>query len=115
MPNIGNRTVHKETWWIVCLTALFNICKEIGVKLDNNHWYERVPKLVETSHEGKVTILWNLQVQTDRTIRNIKPDIMMRDNEKWTCMLTDVAIWGDRNVIKKKAEKIIKYKDLIQK
>jgi hypothetical protein len=37
----------------------------------------------------------------------------MRDNEKGTCMLIDVAIPGDRNVIKKEAEKIIKYKDLI--
>ena len=27
-------------------------------------------------------------------------------------MLTDVAIPGDRNVIKKEAEKILKYKDL---
>jgi hypothetical protein len=30
-------------------------------------------------------------------------------------MLTDVAIAGDRNVIKKEAEKILKYKDLIIK
>jgi len=28
-------------------------------------------------------------------------------------MLIDVAISGDRNVIKKEAEKILKYKDLI--
>jgi len=35
--------------------------------------------------------------------------IIIRDNEKGTCMLTDVAISGDRNVIKKEAEKIIKY------
>jgi hypothetical protein len=52
-------------------------------------------------------------VQTDRTIPNNKPDIIIRDNEKGTCMLIDVAIPGDRNVIEKEAEKIIKYKDLI--
>jgi hypothetical protein len=40
------------------------------------------------------------------------PDIIIRDNEKGTCMLIDVAISGDRNVIKKEAEKILKYKDL---
>jgi len=28
------------------------------------------------------------------------------------CILIDVAISGDRNVIKKEAEKILKYKDL---
>ena len=54
---------------------------------------------------------WNQQVQTDRTIPNHKPDII-RDNEKGTCMLIDVGISGDRNVIKKEAEKILKYKDL---
>ena len=69
-------------------------------------------KSVETSQGGKLTILWNQQVHTDRTIPNNKPDIIIRDNEKGTCMLIDVAISGDRNVIKKEAEKILKYKDL---
>ena len=72
---------------------------------NNNNWYEHVPKSVETSQGGKVTILWNQQVQTDRTIPNSKPDITIRDNEKGTCMLLDVAISGDRNVIKKKPRK----------
>jgi hypothetical protein len=36
----------------------------------------------------------------------------MRDNEKGTCSLIDVAISGDRNVIKKAVEKFLKYKDL---
>ena len=43
---------------------------------------------------------------------NNKPDIIIRDNEAGTCMLIDVAISGDINVIKKEAEKILKYKDL---
>jgi len=76
------------------------------------HWYEHVPKSVETSYGGKVTILWNQQVQTDRNLPNNKPNIIIRDNEKRTCMLIDVAISGDRNVITKEADKILKYKDL---
>jgi hypothetical protein len=52
-------------------------------------------------------------VQTDRTVHNKKPDIIIRDNEKRKYMFTDVAISGDRNVIKKEAEKILKCKDLI--
>jgi len=59
-----------------------------------------------------ITILWNQQVQTDRTIPNNKPDIIVHDNEKGTCMLIDVAMSGDRNVIKKEADKILNYKDL---
>ena len=74
--------------------------------------YEHVPKSVETIQGGKVTMLWNQQVQTDRTIRNNKPNIIIRDNGKGTCMLIDVAILGDRNVIKKEGEKILNYKGL---
>jgi len=96
----------------VCAQLHFNICKETGVQLDKQHWYEHVPKSVETGQGGNVTILWNQLVQTDRTIPNNKPDIIIRDNEKRTCMLIDVAISGDRNVIKKEAEKILNYKDL---
>ena len=71
-----------------------------------------MPELVEKIQGCKVTILWNQQVQTDRTIPNNKPDIIIRDNEKGTCVLIDVAISGDRNVIKKEDEKILKYNDL---
>jgi hypothetical protein len=61
-----------------------NVCsrKEIRVKLDNEHWYRHVPKLVERSIEGKIILLWNQQVQTDRTILNNIPDIIIGDNEK---------------------------------
>jgi hypothetical protein len=59
---------------------------------------------LETGQGGIVTILRHQQVQTDRTIPNNKPDIIIRDNEKRTCMLINVAVSGDRNVIKKEAK-----------
>jgi len=86
----------------VCAQLNFNICKETAVQLKKKHWYEHEPKSVETSQGGKVTIWWNLQVQTDRPIPNNKPDIIISDNENGTCMLIDAAISGDRNVMKKK-------------
>ena len=52
-------------------------------------------------------------MRTDRTIPNNKPDIIIRDNKQGTCRLIDVAIPGERNVIKKEAKKILKYKDLL--
>ena len=69
-----------------------------------------MPKSVDTSQGGKV--LWNQQVQTDRTNPNNKPGIIIRDNKKGTRMLIDVAISGDRNLIKKEAEKILKDKTI---
>jgi hypothetical protein len=64
-----------------------NVCKEIGVKLDKKPWYDYVPKSVKTSNEGKVTILWNQQVGTNRTIPNNKPDIIIHDDKRgtWVC------------------------------
>jgi hypothetical protein len=70
---------------------------------------KHVPKSVETSHEGKLNKLWN-ELQTDRTIPNDKPENTIRDNEKG--MPINAAISGDRNVIKKQAKKILKYKNL---
>jgi len=55
-----------------------------GVQPDKKHCYGHVTKLVETSKGVKVTILWNQQVHTDRTIPNNKPDIIIRDNEGGT-------------------------------
>ena len=67
----------------VCAQLHFNMCNETGVQMDKKHWFEHEPKSVETSK-----------------------------GSKGTCMLIDVAISRDRNVIKKEAEKILKYKNL---
>jgi hypothetical protein len=53
--------------------SLYYLNKEIFVIIiiiikDKGHWYEHVPQSAETSQEEKVTILWNQEVQTDRTI-----------------------------------------------
>jgi len=76
------------------------------------NWYENVSKSVETGQGGNVTLLWKWKVQTERTIPKNKPDIIIRGNGKRTCMLIDVAISRERNVITKGAENILNYKDL---
>jgi len=95
----------------VCALLHFNICKEIGAKSESEQWHDRVPKLVERSHGGKVIMLWDVQVQTDRTVPNSKPDSIVCGNERGTRVLIDGAIGGGRNVIKREAEKILKYRD----
>jgi len=92
------------------------IQKEIWVKLDNEHLYKHVRKLVERNPEGNVTLLWNEQAWTDRTIPNNKPDIIIGDNEKGTYMLKFIAIsWYHvyMNLIKKEILKVWKYKSRI--
>jgi len=52
-------------------------------------------------------------VQIGRTIPKNKPDIIIHDTDKGTCLVIDVAISGDdRNVIKKEAKEILLYADL---
>ena len=51
-------------------------------------------------------------MQTNRTVPNYQVNIRIRNNEKGTRILKDVEISGVRNVIKKEAEKILKYNDL---
>ena len=79
-----------------CAQLLFNISKEIKAKLDNEHWYGNVPKSNVSSHECEVAILRKKQVQTDRTLSNNKPDIIIRDNKKGTCMLTCCSSWWQK-------------------
>jgi len=81
------------------------------VKFDNEHWDEHLPKSVETSCEGKVTVLCNQNVQTDRTVSNDKSDSIIHDNEKGTCRQSHIFS-GDKNVIKKEAGKILNYNDI---
>jgi hypothetical protein len=79
-----------------------------GKIVDNEHWYVLILKSVERSHESKVTILWTQQEKSDKTIPNNKWDILIRDNDKRTCVLIEFPNSGDRNVIKKQAEKMLK-------
>jgi len=48
-----------------------------------------------------------------QTIPNNQMDVIIHDNKKGTCILIDAAIPKDRNVIKKAAEKILKYIKLL--
>ena len=73
---------------------------------------ERYQELLPPPHGNNNNNNNNNNNKIDRTVPNNKPDIIIRDNEKGTCALIDVAISGDRNVIKEEDEKILKYKDL---
>jgi hypothetical protein len=56
MPNVGKRTIHKETQSVFSY-ILHYARKEGVVLLYKEHWYGLLLKSVEISPEGKVTIL----------------------------------------------------------
>jgi hypothetical protein len=58
------------------------------------------------------TVLWNQGIQTDREVLANRPDIIIKNKKDKTCLMIDVAIPLDKNIIQKEAEKKLKYKNL---
>jgi hypothetical protein len=52
---------------------------------------------VSRRFEEKVTVLWNQQLQTERTLPNNKPDITLRENEKGTLLLRETGMLQERS------------------
>jgi hypothetical protein len=92
----------------VCTHLHYSIRKKLGTETAEN-WYSHIPKPV-TEHED-VTVLRNQGIQTDIEVLANRPDIIIKNKDK-TCLLIDVAIPSDKNVIQKEAEKKLKYKNL---
>ena len=87
-------------WWIL---------KHLGVKVTES-WTTHVPQ--DTTIHGDVTIMWDKAIPTDKKVKCNRPDITIHDRKKRECYLVDVTIPVCTNILKKEAEKIIKYRDL---
>jgi hypothetical protein len=87
----------------------YSICKAIGIETTDK-WYTQTPKPVN-EHED-LTVLWNQGVHTGREVTANRPDTVIKNKKRKTCILIDVAIPADRNVTLKEAEKKLKYNSL---
>ena len=70
----------------------------------NPKWYEH--QLETVTENEKVTILRDMEVHTDKTIKSNNPDIIIKDKQEKTCMLIDMAIPSDQNASVNVAETI---------
>ena len=84
----------------------WKISKEFGIEV-KERWYEHEPKTV--NENDSVTILWDMPIHTDRTIAANRPDIVLKNKENKTCLVTDITILLDTNTSVKTTEKLIKY------
>jgi hypothetical protein len=48
-------------------------------------------------------VLWNQAVNTDKEVTANRPDIIIKTKKRKKCILIDVAIPADRNVMQKEA------------
>ncbi|KAL1256585.1 hypothetical protein QQF64_012130 [Cirrhinus molitorella] len=85
------------------------ICKELGVEVPDK-WYENAPQPVENT--DYCTIMWDKSDFTDLTISANRPDIIVHNKKDKMCLVIDVAIPVDHNVVEKENDKLIKYKSL---
>jgi len=73
-------------------------------------WYTHMPKPIYEQED--VTVLWNQAVHTNREFTTSGPDIIIKNKKEKMCILIDVAIPADRNVMQKETKKKLKYQSL---
>ena len=94
----------------ICKYVHWVLCADFDIPVAAR-WYDHVPEPVIYANSD-VTILYNHLVHTDRCIPANRPDIIIKDMKSKRCLLIDVSVPADKNVISKEAEKRLKYRDL---
>jgi hypothetical protein len=93
----------------VCAFLHYSVCKALGIEMSDK-WYTHMPKPVYEKED--ITVLWNQGVNANREGTKSGPGIIIKNKKEKTCILIDVAIPADRNVVQKEREKKLKYKSL---
>ena len=72
-------------------------------------WYEHCPEgIVE---DDDVKLLWDMNIQCDNVIEARRPDLVLVDKKKKSCVIIDIAVPGDCRIREKEMEKIEKYQN----
>ena len=89
----------------------WSICKDHDIEITDK-WYEHEPETVMHNKDNNITIMWDMPVNTDRTITANRPGIIVKDSVNSTCKLIEWTVQSDRNIALKEIERKSKYKDL---
>ena len=84
----------------------WSICKDHDIEITDK-WYQHAPETVM-----HITIMWDMPVNTDRTITVNRPDIIVKDSMNSTYKPIDMTVPSDRNIALKEIENKSKYKEL---
>jgi hypothetical protein len=87
----------------------WSLCKQFGFERAQK-WYEHRAERVLENDEYK--LLWDMDIKTDKVIKERRPDIVIVKKGSREAFLIDVAVPGDSRVANKEVEKITKYQDL---
>ena len=75
----------------------WNICQDHDIAVIDK-WYEHKPESVTHNKDSKITIMWDMPVNTDRTITANRPDIIIKDSVNSTCKLIDMSIPSEMEI-----------------
>ena len=57
----------------------WSVCKDHDLKITDK-WYQHTPETVIHNKDNNLTIMWDMSVNTDRTITANRPDIIVKDS-----------------------------------
>ena len=75
-----------------------------------NKWYLHKPE--RSMDVDNITIMWDFTIITDTKVPHNKPDIIIHDRINHKCLIVEVSIPQDINILQKYAEKIRNYRPL---
>ena len=78
----------------------WSICKNHDIKITDK-WYEHKLETVMHNKKKNITILWDMPVNTDRTITANRQDIIIKDLVNSTCKMIDMTVLSDKNIAMK--------------
>ena len=87
----------------------WEVCRKYNIDVSEK-WYNHEP--VSVLDNGQCTLLWDFTIQTDNEIKARRPDMIIKDKEKNTCIIIDFTVSYDNRIELKEKEKIDKYRDL---
>ena len=89
---------------IIIIIIIISISKDHDIEITDK-WYEQEPETVMHNKDNNITIVWDIPVNTNRTITANRPDIIVKDSVNSTCKLIDMTVPSDRNIALKETEK----------
>ena len=72
----------------------WKICREYKFKTGDK-WYQHQHDTV--TEKDEITILWDMPIQSDREIKDTRPDIVIKNKTTKGCILIDMAILSERD------------------
>ena len=87
-------------------------CKEYSLVDQDVTWYKEKWERGTVMENDKAKLVWDFEFQLRKTTTARRPDLILEDKEKKKIWICDMACPQQRNIEKKRVEKLTKYRQL---